>query len=121
MAGRSTIKEQEFTTMPKPPDYAIIYNWDGAPHNYSEHPQSMEDFLEKMYAPMADTQVGAHFWCTGEHTAKWDSEVLDLVGDLYDRTYENAMAYVHNENVRAMLERGEDPQEACASRNLGLH
>jgi diadenosine tetraphosphate (Ap4A) HIT family hydrolase len=47
--------------MPKPPDYGIIYNWDGNPHGYSEYPQSMESFLEKVYGPMEDTQVGAHF------------------------------------------------------------
>ena len=47
--------------MPRPPDYGIIYNWDGAPHGHSEVPQSMEAFLEMMYAPLADTQVGAHF------------------------------------------------------------
>ena len=52
--------------MPRPPGYGIIYNWDGAPHGYSPHPQSIEQFLEKMYAPMEDTQVGAHFWCMQE-------------------------------------------------------
>jgi hypothetical protein len=109
--------------MAKPPDYGIIYNWDGAPHNYSEHPQSMEAFLEKMYAPLADTQVGAHFWCVGEHAAKWKSDVMEMVGDLYDRKYENASVYVHTENVRAMLERGEDPQEGAIKRGreLGMH
>ena len=28
--------------------YRIIYNWDGAPHHYDEHPQSMEAFLRKV-------------------------------------------------------------------------
>ena len=51
--------------MPKPPDYGIIYNWDGNPHGYSEYPQSMDEFLDKVYAPMEETQVGAHFWCVG--------------------------------------------------------
>ena len=45
--------------MPVPPDYRIIYNWDGAPHGYSPAPQSMEEFLEKVYAPLEETQVGA--------------------------------------------------------------
>ena len=44
--------------MPKHTDYGIIYNWDGAPHGCSEVPQSMEAFLEKVYAPLEDTQVG---------------------------------------------------------------
>ena len=30
-----------------PPAYRIVYNWDGAPHDYSEFPQSLEQFIEK--------------------------------------------------------------------------
>ena len=75
--------------MPKPPDYGIIYNWDGNPHGYSEYPQSMDEFLDKVYAPMEETQVGAHFWCVGEHTARWESDVLETVGDVHGRVYEN--------------------------------
>ena len=41
--------------MPRPPDYGIIYNWDGVPHAISEVPQSMEAFLDKVYAPLEDT------------------------------------------------------------------
>ena len=108
--------------MPKHTDYGIIYNWDGAPHGCSEVPQSMEAFLEKVYAPLEDTQVGAHFWCIGEHAARWNSDVLELLGDFHDRRYENANNYTLTENVRQMLERGEDPQEALIERGhqLGL-
>ena len=109
--------------MPRPPDYGIIYNWDGAPHGLSEVPQSMEAFLEKMYAPMEDTQVGAHFWCIGEHAARWKSGVLELMGDFHGRRYDRVHSYVFTENVRAMLERGEDPQAEAIRRGheLGLH
>ncbi len=109
--------------MPRPPDYGLIYNWDGAPHGYTEYPQSMEAFLEKMYAPMEDTQVGAHFWCIGEHTARWQSDLLEMVGDVHDRKHEHASAYTFNENIRAMVERGEDPQEEAIRRGheLGMH
>ena len=109
--------------MTRPPDYGIIYNWDGAPHGYSEVPQSMDALLDKMYAPMVDTQVGAHFWCTGTHAARWKSSVLDLLGDVHGRRYESAQSYILTENVRQMLERGEDPQEAAIQRGheLGLH
>ena len=96
--------------MPKPPQYGLIYNWDGNPHGYSEYPQTMEQFLDKVYAPMEETQVGAHFWCVGEHTARWESDVLETVGDVYDRVYENAQSFTFNENIRGMIERGEDPQ-----------
>ncbi len=109
--------------MSSPPNYGIIYNWDGAPHGYGPVPQSMEHFLEKTYAPMENTQVGAHFWCIGEHAARWPSKVLELIGDLHERRYENASTYTFTENVRQMLERGEDPQEALIERGhqLGLH
>lgn len=109
--------------MPRPPDYGIIYNWDGAPHGYSEVPQSVETFLEKVYAPLEGTQVGALFWCVGEHTARWPSEALELTGDVHGRRYENVQAYTHAENIRRMLEREEDPQRTLIERGhrLGLH
>ncbi len=109
--------------MPKPPNYGIIYNWDGAPHGYAEVPQSMEAFLEKTYAPLEDTQVGALFWCVGEHAARWPTKDLETVGDVHGRRYERAASYIAIENVRQMLERGEDPQKALVQRGreLGLH
>ena len=109
--------------MSKPPDYGIIYNWDGAPHGYSPVPQTREHLLEKMYAPLENTQVGAHFWCTGDHTSHWKSSALEMIGDSGRRTYENAHAYIFSENVLQMLERGEDPQAEAIrrGRELGLH
>jgi plasmid stability protein len=108
--------------MPRPPDYGIIYNWDGAPHFYSEVPQSMDAFLEKVYAPLEGTQVGALFWCIGQHAALWESNALELLGDVHGRRYENTARYIFTENVQGMLERGEDPQAALIARGheLGL-
>lgn len=109
--------------MPRPPDYGIIYNWDGAPHGHHAVPQTMEKFLETMYAPMEDTQVGAHFWCMGEHTARYKSDVLETVGENVGRRYQSAHAYTFNENVLSMIERGEDAQTAAIERGheLGMH
>ncbi|MEW6752527.1 MAG: hypothetical protein AB1505_16295 [Candidatus Latescibacterota bacterium] len=109
--------------MSTPPRYGIIYNWDGAPHGYSEVPQSMEAFLEKVFAPLEDTQVGALYWCIGEHAARWPSTSLELLGDVHGRRYESAQSHVFTENVRGMLERGEDPQQALVARahQFGLH
>ena len=110
--------------MPRPPDYGIILNWDGSPHSTSEVPQSMETFLEKVYGPLEDTQVGAHFWCLGDqHLANWKSDVLETVGDVHGRRYESAGRYIHMENIRGMLERGEDPQVGVIDRahELGIH
>ncbi len=91
------------------PDYGIIYNWDGNPLSYSEYPQSVEQLLEKSYAPIRDTQVGAHFWCVGEHEAKWPSQDLPMAGDAVGRVYETVWNMRKAESIRAMFERGEDP------------
>ncbi len=109
-------------TMSRPFDYGIIYNWDGAPHGYSEVPQSVDAFLEKTYAPLEETQVGALFWCIGEHAARWPDSTMEVLGDVHGRRYESAAAYFHTENIRQMLDRGEDPQAALIERGheLGL-
>ncbi|MBM3265406.1 MAG: hypothetical protein FJY97_18555 [candidate division Zixibacteria bacterium] len=106
-----------------PPSYGILYNWDGAPHAYGEVPQSLDHFVEKTYTPLENTQVGALFWCVGEHAARWKSDVLELLGDVHGRRYENAYSYLFTENVRQMMERGEDPQQALVDRGhaLGRH
>ena len=116
--------------MAQPPDYGIIYNWDGVPHALSEVPQSMEAFLGKVFAPVTDTQVGALFWCVVDHSLRWHpkegrdrgDETLEVVGDVHGRTYGSAGAYLVVENIRQMLDRGEDPQQAIVdrARQLGL-
>ncbi len=109
--------------MSRPPSYGIIYNWDGAPHGYSEVPQSVGAFLEKTYAPLEDTQVGALFWCIGERAKCWPTKDLETVDAVHGRRYERAGSYVATENVRQMLERGKDPQKALIQRGreLGVH
>jgi hypothetical protein len=99
-----------------PPPYKIIYNWDGAPLGYSEYPQSEEQFLEKVYAPIKDTQVGALFWCIGVHEAEWPSETMEVVGDSVNRVYDSVNGMRHAENIRAMFERGENPYAAMVQR-----
>ncbi|MDA0335806.1 MAG: hypothetical protein O2782_11615 [bacterium] len=108
--------------MNRPDNYGIIYNWDGAPHGYSAAGQSLDEFLELTYAPLADTQVGALFWCMGEHSARWQSQRLEQLGDIHGRLYENTATYHLTENIRRMTERGEDPQAALIERGreLGL-
>ena len=103
-----------------PPTYQIIYNWDGAPHGYSPVPQTLEQFLDGVFAPLIDTQVDALFWCIGEHTARWQSENLEQIGEVHGRRYENAAAYIHSENILRMLERGEDPHSAIIKRGHEL-
>ena len=109
--------------MSSPTAYNVIYNWDGAPHGYSPIDQSMQTFLDKTYAPLEGTQVGALFWCIGEHAVRWPSEKMELLADVNNRRYENAATFTHSENIRRMLDRGEDPQQAVIDRGhqLGLH
>jgi hypothetical protein len=45
------------------PPYRLALNWDGAPHGYSVVPQSMDAFLQKVFAPTVGTAVDALFWC----------------------------------------------------------
>ncbi|MBD03378.1 MAG: hypothetical protein CME24_03410 [Gemmatimonadetes bacterium] len=108
--------------MPIPPDYQIIYNWDGAPHGYSPTPQSLDAFVEKVYAPLEDTQVGALFWSAGGRGSRWPSEVVEFIGQERDRPYASASAYNGTENILQMYDRGEDPQQALIARGheLGL-
>ena len=103
-----------------PPPYKIIYNWDGAPHDYSEYPQAMEDFLEKIYAPINDTQVGLLFWCMGTHEATWPSETMEMVGDSVNRIYDSVRSMRHAEGIRAMFERGENPYAAMVAQGHAM-
>ena len=103
-----------------PPTYKLIYNWDGAPHDYSEYPQSQEQFLKKVYAPVLDPQVDALFWSMGEHAATWPSSTMEMVGDSVDRVYESVQEMRHAEGIRAMFERGEDPYAAMTARGREL-
>ena len=72
--------------------------------------------MEKVYAPLADTQVDALFWCMGTHEATWLSENIPVVGDTVDRMYGTVRSMRDTENLRAMLERGEDPYPAMVDR-----
>ena len=100
--------------------YRLLYNWDGAPHDYSEYPQSQKQFLEKVYAPLADTQVDALFWSMGEHEATWPSRTMEMVGDSVGRVYESVRGMRHAEGIRAMFDRNEDPYAAMVDRGREL-
>jgi hypothetical protein len=111
---------QKVASRSAPPTYGIIYNWDGAPHDYSEYPQSVEQFLDKTYAPIEDTQVGALCWCMGIHEATWPSEKLEMVGDSTARRYDSVRSMRHAESIRAFFERGEDLYGALVARGRDL-
>lgn len=104
----------------KPPRYKVIYNWDGAPRGYSKYPQSVEDFVDHVFAPLKDTQVDALFWCTGTHEATWASEKIPMPGDALGRRYTSVRNMVIDENILAMIERGENPFQALVERGREL-
>jgi len=91
------------------PQYRIIYNWDGAPHFYSEYPQSVAEFVDKTFAPLTGTQVDALFWSMGEHEATWPSTSLSVIGDSTNRQYTSVREMRHVEGIRAAFERGDNP------------
>ena len=104
----------------KTPAYKLVYNWDGAPLDYSEYPQSLEQFLEKVYAPLAQPQVDALFWNMGSHEASWPSQTLEMVGETEDRQYATVRGMRHAEGLLAMFERGENPYAALVERGREL-
>lgn len=106
--------------MAEVPRYRLIYNWDGAPPLYSEVPQSQEAFLEKVYAPLVETQVDALFYCPGEHASTWPSKVMDWEGEFTGRRYRLPGTYRHAENLRQAYERGENPYQAMIERGRRL-
>ena len=91
-----------------------------APHGSSPTPQSLDAFVEKVYAPLEDTQVGALFWSAGGRGSRWPSEVVEFIGQERDRPYASASAYNGTENILQMYDRGEDPQQALIARGHEL-
>ena len=109
-------------TMP-PPTYRILFNWDGTPDGYSEYPQSLDQLLDIIYAPLVDTQVGALFWCLGAEEAKWPSEFLPVIGDAENRRYGSVKHMRRAEGVRSMFACRDDLYDAIVHRGheLGIH
>ena len=105
-----------------PPPYGIIYNWDGAPRDYSEFPQSQTQFLDKIFAPVAHTQVGALSWSMADHRASWPSKNLETEKGPAG-VYDSVRHMRHTEGLWAAFDRGENPYQAMVDRghDLGLH
>ena len=70
---------------PPAPDYGIILNNDGGYLKHAEFPMSVEDLLERIYGPLAGTQVGALSWCVGVEEAHWPSDRLSMIGEAEGR------------------------------------
>ena len=103
-----------------PPDYGILFNNDGTMHGASEYPQRIEDLLDKIYGPIADTQVGAFLWCLGAEKARWPSDRLESEVGSGKQSYGSVKDLRRAESVRAMFERGEDLYGAIVRRGREL-
>ena len=104
----------------KTPSYRIVFNWDGAPVDYLEFPQQLDQLMEKIYAPLKDTQVDALFWHIGGHEARWPTERLERTGDSTNRFYDSVSGMRNTEGFRSMFERGENPYQVMVERGHEL-
>lgn len=100
--------------------YRLIYNWDGAPHGYGAPPQTMEQLMAAIYAPLAGTQCDALFFSCGGHLADYPSEVLPLVAEKGGREYDSVSSMTLGENIRSRIDAGEDYQRAMIDRGHEL-
>ena len=107
----------------QPPQYRIIFNWDGDSLAYGEHPQTTEQIVEQTFAPLEGTQVDAMFWSIGSHEALFPSGALERAGERSGRVYNSVRAMRHDENVWNLFDKGENPYQAMVARGheLGMH
>ena len=89
---------------PPAPDYGIILNNDGGYLKHAEFPMSVEDLLERIYGPLAGTQVGALAWCVGVEEAHWPSDRLPMIGEAEGRRYLSLSDMRRAESLRAMFD-----------------
>ena len=93
---------------PPAPDYGIIFNNDGGYLKHAEFPMSVEDLLERIYGPLAGTQVGALSWCVGVEEAHWPSDRLPMIGEAEGRRYLSVRDMRRAESLRAMFDADAD-------------
>ena len=106
-----------------PPKYRVILNWDGDDAlRQAEVPMSRETFVENLYGDLEKTAVDCLFWNgSAGSTAFYPSEVLEFKGEA-EGGGEGLPAWQSIANARAMIERGEDPNQSAIAggRERGL-
>jgi len=107
----------------QPPQYRIIFNWDGDSLAYGEYPQSRQEIVDETFACLEDTQVDAMFWSIGSHEALFPAEHVERAGETSGRTYKSVRAMRHDENVWNLFENGENLYQGMVERGheLGMH
>ena len=114
-------KYQGANSMPR---YRVIMNWDGDDVlSQAEVPMSREKFIEVLYEGLEGSAVDCAFWNgSAGSTAFYPSEVLEFKGEADQGRCEGVMQWRSIANARAMIERGEDPNESAiaGARERGL-
>jgi len=89
------------TAFAGPPRYKVIFNCDGYA-SFIDAEGDQDRWLQNLFEPLKDTQVGALFWCDGAggNTANYKSKILEVTG-----TSNNNV----NPHLKQMLEKGQDP------------
>ena len=106
------------------PRYRVIMNWDGDDVlSQAEVPMSREKLVEVLYEGLEGSAVDCAFWNgSAGSTAFYPSEVLEFKGEADQGRCEGVMQWRSIANARAMIERGEDPNESAiaGAREKGL-
>ncbi len=107
-----------------PPRYRAILNWDGDDAlSQAEVPMSRETFIDIVYSDLEGTAVDCVFWNgSAGSTAFYPSEVLEFKGEAAGGRCEGVMQWRSIANARAMIQRGEDSNQAAidGAREKGL-
>lgn len=97
-----------------PPRYRLVLNWDGDDaFRQSEAPMSKEKFDEVLYGGLEGV-VDCMFWNgSSGSTAFYPSDVLEFKGDADGGRFDSVQSWRSIANAKAMIERGEDPNETA--------
>ena len=106
------------------PQYRVIMNWDGDDAlSQAEVPMSRDKLVDVLYGGLEGTAVDCAFWNgSAGSTAFYPSEVLEFKGDADGGGCDGVMPWRSIANARAMIQRGEDPNESAiaGAREKGL-
>jgi hypothetical protein len=96
------------------PKYRVIVNWDGDDAlGQKEVPMSREEFIGLLYGEVDALPIDCLFWNGSPgSTAFYPSKVLEFKGDADGGLCGNQMQWRAIASARAMIERGEDPNQS---------
>ena len=106
------------------PKYRVIVNWDGDDAlGQKEVPMSREEFIGLLYGGVDDLPIDCLFWNGSPgSTAFYPSKVLEFKGEADGGVCGNQMQWRAIASAKAMIERGEDPNQSAidGARQHGL-